>query len=208
MAVSLRRDQFNKAHRRDNRGATLVEAAIVMLPLCLIVFGIIEFGLIFKDTLSISNATRTAARTASADPNASPTNLLSETVQAAKTGGTAVQFNDGDTMCIYEVRTGGSTPIHANGVDYSCGDSNSILYTWSGGSWNGPTATNIFASFGTPPQPGPDVCLGDSQYDSIGVAMVVHHHSITGFYGSIALKEHTVMRLEPQESQSTCPSAS
>lgn len=48
--------------RPDERGAGLVEFAIVVSLLLLIVFGIIEFGLAFNDYLNVRNGSREAAR--------------------------------------------------------------------------------------------------------------------------------------------------
>lgn len=48
--------------RRDERGATLVEAAFVYALLFLALFAIVEFGLAFKDWLSVSHAAREGAR--------------------------------------------------------------------------------------------------------------------------------------------------
>jgi Flp pilus assembly protein TadG len=47
---------------RTERGAAAVEFAIVMLPLLLVVCGIVNFGVIFAQQLSLDNATRAAAR--------------------------------------------------------------------------------------------------------------------------------------------------
>jgi hypothetical protein len=47
---------------RDERGAALIEFAIVVSILLLIVFGIIEFGLAFNDYLNVRNGSREAAR--------------------------------------------------------------------------------------------------------------------------------------------------
>ncbi|WP_420372033.1 TadE family protein [Pedococcus badiiscoriae] len=56
------------AHRHPDRGAAAVEAAIVTPLILLIVFGIMEFGMVFKDTLTVSTSVRAGARTASAEP--------------------------------------------------------------------------------------------------------------------------------------------
>jgi hypothetical protein len=48
--------------RRDDRGATLVEAAISYSLLFLAIFAVVEFGLAFKDWLSVSHASREGAR--------------------------------------------------------------------------------------------------------------------------------------------------
>jgi len=50
------------SERRDDRGATLVEAALVYALLFLALFAVVEFGLAFKDWLSVSHAAREGAR--------------------------------------------------------------------------------------------------------------------------------------------------
>ncbi|MDH3730541.1 MAG: pilus assembly protein [Acidimicrobiia bacterium] len=52
-------------HRKDD-GAALVEFALVATVLFTLLFGIIEFGLAFRDWLSITSSTREGARVASA----------------------------------------------------------------------------------------------------------------------------------------------
>ena len=47
---------------KDDRGATLVEAALVYALLFLALFAVVEFGLAFKDWLSVSHAARDGAR--------------------------------------------------------------------------------------------------------------------------------------------------
>ncbi|MHB0912931.1 MAG: TadE/TadG family type IV pilus assembly protein [Armatimonadota bacterium] len=50
--------------RRCNKGAALVEFAIVAMLLILLVFGIIEFSLIMRDYQTLSQAAREGARSA------------------------------------------------------------------------------------------------------------------------------------------------
>lgn len=47
---------------RSERGAAAVEFALVLLPLALLVFGIIEFGLLLNKQISVANGAREAAR--------------------------------------------------------------------------------------------------------------------------------------------------
>ena len=57
--------------RRRQRGAALVEFALVSALLCLLLFGIIEMGLLFQDQAEVSQAAREAARSAAiGDPTA------------------------------------------------------------------------------------------------------------------------------------------
>jgi len=50
------------SRQRDPRGASAVEFALVVPFLLLIVFGIIVYGMVFAQSLSLSNAARQAAR--------------------------------------------------------------------------------------------------------------------------------------------------
>jgi hypothetical protein len=52
--------------RSDERGSSMVEFAMVAVLLLMIVFGIVEFGLAFRDRLTVGNATQTAARVGTA----------------------------------------------------------------------------------------------------------------------------------------------
>ena len=52
--------------RSDERGVAMVEAAIVTPLLLMLLFGIIEFGFMFKDTLTLANSSRAGSRMASA----------------------------------------------------------------------------------------------------------------------------------------------
>lgn len=57
--------------RRGQRGAALVEFALVSSLLCLLLFGIIEMGLLFGDQALVGAAAREAARSAAVgDPTA------------------------------------------------------------------------------------------------------------------------------------------
>jgi Flp pilus assembly protein TadG len=50
-------------HARAQRGQSLVEFALVMIPLFVILLGIIQFGFIFNAYVTITNASREGART-------------------------------------------------------------------------------------------------------------------------------------------------
>lgn len=81
---------------RGNRGAALVEFAIVSVLLIMLVFGIIEFALLMKDYLTVNQAAREGARVASLGyqttvirdhvVSAAPTLTLSSESVVLKTG--------------------------------------------------------------------------------------------------------------------------
>jgi len=56
----------SKDNGRSQRGAALVEMAIVLPLLVVLVMGILEFGLAFRDRLTIANGTQSAGRVAAA----------------------------------------------------------------------------------------------------------------------------------------------
>lgn len=180
-----RRSPWLSRRRRGERGAALVESAIVILPLCLIVFGIIEFGFIFKDSLTLSSASRAGARTASALPN--QTQFLTLTRDATAQAATATSFAPGDTMRIYKSNPSGAP-------SGSCPGSTCAVYTWNGSSWGGASGDWDHNTH--------QACLGGA-IDSVGVEVNLTHDSITGFFPFVegmTLTERTVMRLEPLES--------
>ena len=174
---------------RDERGATLVEAAIILPVVVLIVFGIIEFGLAFKDSLTVSSATRAGARTASAEPR-QPT-FNSDTAKAVARAVSALPSGSVEQLWIYKANVDGD-PVDGGGSAYtSC--NTCAVFTWD-------VATDQFIR-----QPGPDwnpmtqnACVGDSGHDAVGVYLKVNHDFVTGFFGQqIVLKDHSVMNLEP-----------
>ena len=59
------RSSADPASTRDQRGAVAVEFALIMPILCLLVFGIIEFGYMLNRDMIVGNASRDGARAAS-----------------------------------------------------------------------------------------------------------------------------------------------
>lgn len=49
---------------RDERGQTMVEFALVVPILCLILFGVIQFGALYNDYVTLTDASRVGARKA------------------------------------------------------------------------------------------------------------------------------------------------
>lgn len=67
-----------KIIRGNRKGAAMVEFAIVVMLLFTLVFGIIEFGLLIKDYLTLSQAVREGSRSAALG---SPMNIVVARVQ-------------------------------------------------------------------------------------------------------------------------------
>lgn len=170
--------------RRDQRGAALVESAIIILPLCIILFGIIEFGFVFKDSLTLSSASRAGARTASAATESDA--MITAAWEATKKAGTAAKFQNGDTILIYKADENSGLPVGGAACSSQCAKS-----TYNNGAWSNPV--------GTWPASARTACLGGT-IDSVGVQIKLKHQSITQFFpfiNNMELTERTVMRLEP-----------
>jgi Flp pilus assembly protein TadG len=124
-------------HRPNERGQSLVEFALVLMPLFVILLAIIQFGFIFNAYVTITNATREGARNGTVyvyDAGMSKAqndlarnefiktsllasmNLLSKTSPNFATGGTWTQsgntFTNGDLVVSY-LLPGGTTDTDA-----------------------------------------------------------------------------------------------
>jgi hypothetical protein len=178
--------------KKDFRGAALVEAAIVFIPLSVIVFGIIEYGFIFKDSLTLSSATRAGARTASAMPKTASATFFPTVVESTKRAASAAGFKPEDRMWIYKADASGAP-------DGGCPGNYCNVYKWTGSNWtavseNWNSETEVSACLGgTTPGAG---------IDSVGIQLHLSHDAITGFFHDMQLKEKTVMKFEP--TQSSC----
>jgi Flp pilus assembly protein TadG len=181
--------------KRDFRGAALVEAAIVFIPLCIIVFGIIEYGFIFKDSLTLSSATRAGARTASAMSKVDNATFFPTVRDSVIRAASAAKFTNGDQMWIYKADVNGNPTG-------GCPSANCRVYTYTS-SW--PTGTNV-GSGSWNSNTGVSACLGGSppgaNIDSVGVRLSLQHDAITGFFQDLPLAEKTVMKFEP--TQNSC----
>src|SRR6266566_856783 len=53
-----------RAHMRDEKGQTMVEFTLVLPVLLVVLFGIIQFGIVFSNYIALTDAVRAGARTA------------------------------------------------------------------------------------------------------------------------------------------------
>jgi hypothetical protein len=205
--------RLNRLHpaRRNgdnDRGAALLEFTIVAGLLLAIIFGIVEFGLAFRDRLTISNATQSAARVGSAlgFSDNSDLELLLSLEQSLATlpnsGIGVVRYVD-----VFLADANGNPAV-------SCGAGGSSAcnrYFWSPGNgtcdWKPcPDPDAGYAAWGWAPADR-DVALPG--LDVMGVRVTFAHQWVTGFLplpnidcdgsaGSDCWADTAVMRLEPQ----------
>jgi Flp pilus assembly protein TadG len=93
-----------KRIRTDNRGAALVEFALVALLFCTLVFGVIEFSLLMKDYLTVSQAAREGARSAALGSPRSV--VIDRVVDSAPT----ITLTDANSVIVIEKLIPGADP--------------------------------------------------------------------------------------------------
>ena len=162
----------------------MVEAAVVFPFLFLLLFGLVEFGWAFKDSLSVGHGAREAARAGATFGNDPHANFLAlgEVSEVLDPVGIA----DGLRVRIYNPETGvgdNYTFIEgfAGGCDWSpCPDPDSLAYnppTWL------PTNRDVSAPF----------------TDRIGVRVIYTHRWITRFFATTSdFTKDVTFQIEPQ----------
>lgn len=178
------RRQAKRRGERGERGATLVETALVVPLLFAVLFGILEFGLAFKDSLSVGHGAREAARagaTFGTDPHA---NFL--VLQEIEGVMGPVRIADGLRVRIYNPATSaGDTYVFEDGYALGC-------------NWNPcPDPDNTFYSTPIWNPSGRDVSAPFT--DRIGVRVMFIHRWVTGFFASTSdFTKDVDFQIEPQ----------
>jgi TadE-like protein len=185
-----------------DRGAVMVEMAIVVPIFILLLFGMLEFGMAFKDKLAMSHAVTQATRNAAlrGNENVADIEILNafDTGLAAATTIDAVQYVD-----IFRAAPDGTPQIWDRYVpDGSpCG--------WS--PCPDPEVVSGPVVYGSPadyPPCGRDTALDPSDgVDTIGVRVVYNHTWISGVLGfsTSTWSETARARIEPETFSATDP---
>ncbi len=188
--------QKRSEHRgRSERGAALVETAIILPLIILITFGMIEFSMAYRDASTVADSARAGARTGSAQ--ARNANFA---INAANAVGSVLQ---GDVpsdspieVWIYKANTNG---YPGGGTDFSSCTTNCISYQWDASTKAFRTSSPGGSGWSAATQ---NVC--SEPFDQIGVFVRINHQYMTTFFGSnVVLTDHSVFRFEPVPS-ATC----
>lgn len=176
---------------RRQRGVVAVEAALVTPIIIVLLLGIIEYGLVFKDMLAVSSSVRAGARMASAEPRIGT--FATDAVSQVAREGSALDMDDVRELWVYKAADDG-TPV---GGSFAAGCTTCVKFTWDGSQFV-PQTTGWTAI-------QQNACQGDANRDRVGVYLKVEHHSISGLlFDKLDLSEHTVMALEPIPTTQGC----
>jgi Flp pilus assembly protein TadG len=193
---------FRTSGRDKERGSSLVEAAVVLPVLLLVIIGIMELGLAFKDFLTVSYTSREGARIAA---------LAGDDTSAdcAIVSGLGDLVTPGDLARIQELHiykadpNTGNQGASYNRAVYNDGEDPTICTSPSGGQPNdGWTITAVGSGY-PPTSRGVAVSATTGGYnlDIIGVRVILNRSWVTGFgpfNGAMTVDESTITRMEPE----------
>ena len=181
-----------RLRQRSERGAALIEAAIVLPVLLLVVFGVFEFGFAFKNSLTLTSSTRSGARVASALPRQTDYEI---NTAAAVRGSLLNAFQSGEIEYLSIYKADPVTGEPSDGSDFeTCTEC--YRYIWDDTASGGE---------GDWAYVGRDLAAADPvgvrcrrQYRLRRRLRRARHNFLTAAFGSSkTLTAHTVMRLEP-----------
>jgi hypothetical protein len=190
--------------RQGERGSALVEAAFITPLFFALIFGILEFGLLFRNSLTTNNAAQQGARAASVGGRSPDADYL--ILRSLEHGLAAMGLETLDHVVVFEA-TGPDTQVPA-----------ACLTASQTAVCNRYTAADFFKEIDDP-STGADTgnfrcgassvdrfwCPSDrdsslASADYVGVHVQTRHHFITGLFGDgRTLSETTIIRLEPDE---------
>ncbi len=181
--------KVNGRRGRGERGAAMVEFAIIAMVLLTLAIGAFEMGMAWSDSQLVTQAARTGARSASQlGTNAAADSFSVESIEAAlgSLGGNVTRIvvfeanaADGSMPSACETATppgiAGSCSIY-DGTDFG------TYASWVDGSWTPSARQNSF-----------------DNADFVGVTIEVERPYMTGLFGSTVfnMSDTAVMRIEP-----------
>ncbi len=185
---------MNRSPRSD-RGATLVEAAMVYAMLFLAIFAVVEFGLAFKDWLSVSHASREATRAGATfgnDPLAD-IEILDQVAKTLEPIGIPV----GTRVRIYKSVPLGVGTVYSYQPNTDCGALAGYSFTdccdWS------PCPEVGRPNYVTPLWDPATRDISAPVTDRLGVRITYSHQWVTGFWSSTSdFTTATDYQIEPQ----------
>jgi hypothetical protein len=190
---------FRKSSRERERGATLVEAAVSYGILFLALFAVVEFGMVFKDWLSVSQATREGARAGATfgDDLSTDIKVLDGVEDALVPHG----WSAGDEVRVFRANnpSGSESQLYTYSPGFDCSDPTNIFPPGDCCDWSPCPELNrtLYQVPGWDPR---DRDITAPITDRIGVSIDMTHAWITGFIGTgtIDLSTTTDFQLEPQ----------
>lgn len=188
--------------RRGERGSAIIEAAIVTPVFFLLLFGVLEFGFLFRTDLTTTNASRDGARAASVYGREAETDFL--ILQTVRQGLAAISLDQLEFVVVYRL----TDPTQDMDADCRTASKPGVCNRYVASDFD--LALDYTNGNPTPHfRCGPNAvdrfwCPGDrdssiENADLVGVYVETRHRYITGFFGADqTLDDTTVIRIEPE----------
>lgn len=211
----IRVPRSRAADPRDDRGATAVEFALLFPVVLLLVFGTMEFALLMRDYVGVSNVVRDASRIASAAPRqgnvaghrgspppegTAPAGAVASFAYDASLvlnrNGSAIPTNAIIDLWIFQANSKGY-PVGLN--DYSsCPPAVCVRYAWEDHPTDPALSTFDFRS-GTWDPASINACPNDPNAMAVGAYMRVRRTTLfPGFFNtSFNVSDASVVKFEP-----------
>jgi hypothetical protein len=194
--------------RMSERGAVVVEAALVTPLLMAMLLGIIEMALLMKDDVALTSAVRNGGRIASANAGAGPGGSAAEdgscispctpknspkfaqmAANAIQSAGSALPQDSIQELWIYKANDKGYPG--PNGQKVMACDTNCVRFKWQR------TLDEFRYVSGTWLSKSVNACANNNP-DSVGVYMKAKHDFLTGlFTDNVMIEDHAVFTFEP-----------
>ncbi len=173
----------------------LVETVIILPLLVLLISGIVEFGMMFREASTITASTRAGARMASSMPRQAT--FAQATADAVTSAIQGLPTNEPQQLWVYAANSNGF-PDSASSMPSSC--TKCVKFNWN--STTKSFGTPVYNNYPATGTGGQNACPGTT--DQVGVYVTGLHKEIFPLYGNRTLTGKTVMRLEPVPSSQTC----
>jgi Flp pilus assembly protein TadG len=206
--------------RRGQRGAAIVEAAIVLPAVVMLLFGMLEGGLYFKDSLTVSESTKDAAHTGAmyaADSGADY--WIIQAMKRASLNGIVQEIIVYDAANVDPTNSSAQAPpanCLASSTGVKVGYTDSSVYVAANGDFNHPLSDFTGGTFTNAMNwPGANRLqnTGDVRYlagnnqqagngpDFLGVWVKTTHNWATGFVATspTTITDQAVFRIEPRQ---------
>ena len=180
-----------RRRRSGERGAVAMETAIISMMLLMLMAGIIDSSMLFRDSIVVSAAARAGSRTGSSEPIAST--FATDAAGQALSAMTDLVPGRITKIWVFKASLTTGAPASGSGCTSQC-----VKFTVS-------SAGVLSSPSGT--WSGRNACAGTTQ-DAVGVLVEYSHPSTMGFFfNNQVLTETTAMQLEPIPSNLACVSS-
>lgn len=181
--------------RKREEGVAIVEMAIVLPLLILLVFGIVEYGLLFREKMTIASATSSAARTGA---TMGTRDAADYSILEALEAGLYDQVDSSVLISVEIFKANETTGAKVAGSVNTYSFTPLVACRWT----PCPDPADATFAYGGPWIPSSrDTTLEPSGggLDVLGIEVVYHHSDITGLIPGVDrdLTERALIRLEP-----------